>query len=140
MADPLSGATVRATIAPMHDAVAQYLQALDEQDWASLRGTLTDEDFERIGPFCDVVASSDEYAAFLERVVSPLGEYGVRVRRHVEGDGLVYAEVTESFLLDGTKAEFPEVLVFDTRDGRISRVQVYMMRPGGEPPVAGARS
>ena len=55
--------------------------------------------------------------------------------------GAVYAEVEESFVLDGRRRAFPEVLVFDVGDdGRISRVQVYMMRPGEEPPIKGGKA
>ncbi|MHB1582287.1 MAG: nuclear transport factor 2 family protein [Acidimicrobiales bacterium] len=122
----------------MNKTVEQYLDALGKKEWSRLGGTLTDDRFERVGPFADVVGSSKEYVAFLDRVVTPLDEYRIEPRRSVEGDGIVYAEVTESFVHDGTKMEFPEVLVFDTRDGLISRVQVYMMRPGDEPPIEGA--
>ena len=124
----------------MSKEVDQYLEALNAQDWQRLRSTLANEGFERVGPFCDVIGSGDEYAQFLDRVVSGLGEYRLDVRRKVEGDHAVYVETTESFVHEGAKMEFPEVLVFDTRDGAITRVQVYMMRPGDEPPVAGAKA
>jgi hypothetical protein len=124
----------------MSTVVDQYLEALNAKDWQRLRSTLASEGFERVGPFCDIIGSGDEYAQFLDRVVSELGEYRVDVRRKVERDGTVYVETTESFLHEGTKMEFPEVLVFDTNDGAITRVQVYMMRPGDEPPVAGAKA
>lgn len=122
----------------MNRTVEQYLDALGKKEWSRLGGTLTQDRFERVGPFADVVHSSSDYVAFLDRVVTPLDQYRIEPRRAVEDDGVVYAEVTESFVHDGTKMEFPEVLVFDTRDGLISRVQVYMMRPGDEPPIEGA--
>lgn len=124
----------------MSKEVDQYLEALDAQDWQRLAPTLAADAFERVGPFCDIIGSAQEYLQFLERVVSGLAEYRLAVRRKVEGDSTVYVETTESFVHEGTKMEFPEVLVFDTKDGAITRVQVYMMRPGDEPPVAGARA
>jgi len=124
----------------MSREVDQYLEALNAQDWERLRGTLADDGFERIGPFCDVIGSADEYVQFLDRVVSGLSDYRVDVRRKVEGNGAVYVEATESFLHGGTSSAFPEVLVFDASDGAITRVQVYMMRPGDEPSVAGAKA
>jgi ketosteroid isomerase-like protein len=122
----------------MNKTVEQYLDALGKKEWSRLGGTLAQDRFERVGPFADVVHSSSDYVAFLDRVVTPLDQYRIEPRRVVEDHGVVYAEVTESFVHDGTKMEFPEVLVFDTRDGLISRVQVYMMRPGDEPPIEGA--
>ena len=134
----LSGRPINATIEHMDKPVEQYLDALTSKDWSRLGDTLAEDRFERVGPFCDTVASSKEYVAFLDRVVTPFEQYRVEPRRLVEGDGVVYAEVTESFVHEGATMEFPEVLVFDTRDGLISRVQVYMMRPGDEPPIEGA--
>jgi SnoaL-like domain len=123
----------------MAAAVERYLAALDERDWSGLAATLTDGDFERIGPFRDIVASKLAYVAFLERVVSALAGYRLVPERVVRTELVVYAEVTESFVHAGDRKAFPEVLVFDLADdGLIRRVQVYMMRPGEEPVVEGA--
>jgi SnoaL-like domain len=117
----------------MAAVVEQYLAALDEQDWSGLAATLTDGDFERVGPFCDIVASKSAYVAFLERVVSVLAEYRLVPRRVVSTDRVVYAEITECCVRGGEKMAFPEVLVFDLADdGLIRRIQVYMMRAGDE--------
>lgn len=125
----------------MTGVVEQYISALDAKDWEGVGATIADDSFERVGPFCDVIGSKGGYVDFLERVVSALEQYHLRIRRLVGSDNAVYAEVNESFLLDGALADFPEVLVFDlAADGRIQRVQVYMMRPGEEAPVAGARA
>ncbi|MBO0729308.1 MAG: nuclear transport factor 2 family protein [Acidimicrobiaceae bacterium] len=123
----------------MAASVEHYLTALDKQDWAALDATLTDGDFERVGPFRDIVGSRREYVEFLERVVSPLGEYHVTPDRVVATERVVYAEIVESFVHAGEKLAYPEVLVFDL-DGKglINRVQVFMMRPGEQPPVEGA--
>lgn len=123
----------------MAGATEQYLTALDNQDWAALDATLTGGAFERVGPFCDVVGSRREYVEFLKRVVSPLGDYHVTPERVVTTEHVVYAEVTESFVYADEKMAYPEVLVFDLDgEGLISRVQVFMMRPGEAPPVEGA--
>jgi hypothetical protein len=118
----------------MATVVERYLVALDEQDWSGLAATLTDGDFERIGPYCDVVPSKEAYVAFLERVISGLAEYRLVAGRIVSTERVAYAEITESCVLAGETVGFPEVVVFDlAEDGLIRRVQVYMMRPGEEP-------
>jgi SnoaL-like domain len=123
----------------MATLIDQYLVALTGKDWAGLASTLAPV-FERVGPFRDVIGSRDEYVQFLDRVVTPLEDYNVRPVRVVPSDDVVFAEVVESFVY-GEKMEVPEVLVFDLGpDGLISRVQVYMMHVGQEPPVPGARA
>jgi hypothetical protein len=123
----------------MGNPVDTYLVALDSKDWAGLASTLASA-FERIGPFRDVIGSKDEYVQFLDRVVTPLEDYHLRPVRVAASDGAVFAEVVESFV-HGDKMEVPEVLVFDLGpEGLISRVQVYMMHAGQEPPVPGARA
>ena len=130
----------------MTRVVERYLETLQEQDWEALGATLSPNDFRRIGPFCDTLTSKTEYVAFLEGIVSTLGQYGVRTRRIVTGDGAdgstaVYAEINESFIANGSKMDFPEVLVFDIgADGLITQVQVYMMRPGEDATVPGGKA
>lgn len=125
----------------MPDAVTRYLESLNSKDWEALGATLSGGEFERVGPFCDVISDSSAYVRFLDGIVSTLGDYAVRTRRVSVADGAVYAEVNESFVLDGARKDFPEVLVFDVGDdGLISRVQVYMMRPGAEAPVPGGKA
>jgi predicted ester cyclase len=114
----------------MAESVERYLAALDQQDWSGLAATLTDGEFERIGPYCDVVPSKSEYVAYLDRVVSDLPEYRLTPERVVSAEGVVYAEITESCVHAGEQMAFPEVLVFDLADdGLIRRIQVYMMSP-----------
>lgn len=125
----------------MEAVVERYMSALTSKDWARLSATLADSDFERVGPFEDRIASKAEYVDFLDRVVSPLQQYSVSARRSISSDGVVYAEIVESFTFGDTAMAYPEVLVFDlTGEGLIRRVQVYMMRPGEEPPVPGAKA
>jgi len=123
----------------MGSLVDQYLVALDSKDWEGLASTLAPV-FERVGPFRDIIGSKDGYVQFLDRVVTPLEDYHLQPVRVVPSDGVVFAEVVESFVY-GEKMEVPEVLVFDVgTDGLIGRVQVYMMHVGQEPPVPGARA
>jgi hypothetical protein len=123
----------------MGNLVDQYLVSLDSKDWPGLGSTLAAA-FERVGPFRDIIDSKDGYVQFLDRVVTPLEDYHVRPVRVVPSDEVVFAEVVESFVY-GEKMEVPEVLVFDLApDGLITRVQVYMMHAGQEPPVPGARA
>jgi hypothetical protein len=127
--------------------VERYLEALQEQDWEALGATLSPTEFRRIGPFCDTLTGKAEYLKFLEGLVPTLGQYRVRPRRIVAGDGgdgssiAVYAEINESFVANGSKMDFPEVLAFDVgADGLITQVQVYTMRPGGEAAVPGGKA
>lgn len=125
----------------MPDAVARYLESLNAEDWEAMGATLTEGPFERVGPFCDVVADKAAYLGFLDEIVTTLGDYTVRTRRISATDGVVYAEINESFVFDGKRMEFPEVLAFDIGDdGLITRVQVYMMRPDDEAVVGGGRA
>ncbi|MGA8725481.1 MAG: nuclear transport factor 2 family protein [Acidimicrobiales bacterium] len=118
----------------MTASVERYLAAMGAQDWSGLAATLTDGDFERIGPYCDVIPSKSEYVAYLDRVVSSLPEYRLTHDRMVSTEEVVYAEITESCVQAGERMAFPEVLVFDLADdGLIRRIQVYMMQPGDEP-------
>jgi hypothetical protein len=123
------------------DAVTRYLESLNAQDWDAMGSTLTDGPFERVGPFCDVVADKAAYLEFLDGIVPTLAGYSVRTRRISAVDGVVYAEINESFTLDGKRMDFPEILAFDVGDdGLITRVQVYMMRPDDKAAVGGGRA
>jgi SnoaL-like domain len=131
----------------MTTVVERYLETLQEQNWEALGATLSPKEFRRIGPFCDTLTSKTEYIKFLAGVVPILAQYQLRTRRIVAGDSAegssatVYAEINESFVANGSKMDFPEVLVFDLgADGLITQVQVYMMRPGEDPALPGAKA
>lgn len=118
----------------MFEVVERYLANLQAKDWPGFGATISADGFERVGPFCDVVTGKEDYLRFVEDVVSTLDHYRVRTRRLFGSDGAVGAEIDESFVLDGQPMTFPEVLIFDVGDhGLITRVQVYLMRPGGAP-------
>ena len=115
----------------MSEAVERYLGHLGARDWDGLATTLTLGAFERVGPFCDVITDTSAYLEYLAEVLSPMERYEIRVRRLTGAGTVAFVEIDESFVLDGTPMSFPEVLVFDLDgEGRIARVQVYLMRPG----------
>lgn len=119
-------------------AVETYLDRLAAHDWDGLAATLAEQDFERIGPFADLVSSKGAYVKFLAGIVPQLERYRLKVRRIVQAGDVVMAEINEVFEFDGQTMDYPEALVFDLDGaGLIRRVQVYMMRPGEQPPVPG---
>lgn len=125
----------------MEKVVERYLAHLGNKDWDGLATTLSPSGFERIGPFCDRVAGKTGYVRFLRDAVSALGSYRVEARRISESDGVVFAEIDESFVLDGAGISFPEVLVFDVdRNELINKVQVFMMNPNGKPVVPAGKA
>lgn len=125
----------------MSTTVERYLDRLEAKDWPALAETLADSGFERVGPFSDLVVGKQPYLEFLEGIVSKLDEYTIRVRRIRAAEGTTFAEVNEAFFAEGAHMDFPEVLVFDHGpDGLITKVQVYLMRPGEEPPVPGGKA
>jgi SnoaL-like protein len=122
-------------------AVERYLEALAAHDWEALGRTLTSGEFERIGPFADVISDKGRYIEFLANVLSSMANYRLPIRRITTRKNVVLAEINESFELGGKPMDFPEALIFDLdEDGLIKRVQVYLMRPGERPvmPEGGA--
>jgi len=125
----------------MNKVVERYLTCLGSGDWAGLAGTLSDTGFERVGPFCDAISEKSGYVQFLEGLVPTLHGYCVRIRRISASDGVVFAEIDESFVVHGREVSFPELLVFDIDgSGLINRVQVFMMRPDDKPMVPGGKA
>lgn len=123
-------------------AVERYLTGLANQNWEGLAATVADHGLVREGPFCDVVEGKEPYIAFLRGVFSKFEGYQLHVHRisHVS-ERLSYVELTETFHIDGVPTEYPECLVFEQNaDGLISRVSVFIKRPGGEPRVEGGRA
>ncbi len=65
----------------MLNIVEEYLEKLQAKEWEGLGATLAAAGFERVGPFCDVIDSKEDYVRFLDGVVSTLDDYRVRPRR-----------------------------------------------------------
>ena len=120
--------------------VEEFIERYAAHDWTGLAACLSDESFERVGPYVDVISSREEYLDFLRRVVPMLtGDYALTANRiGYVNETLAFAELTEHLEIDGTMTEIPEVIVFQMdRKGRISHMRLYLQQPGGTPPVGG---
>lgn len=120
--------------------IEQFVECYAARDWDGLAECLSDDGFERIGPYVDVIGSKDEYLAFLRRVVPTLqGDYELQARRIVYvDDELGFAELTEHLEVDGVMTDIPEVIVYGLDGkGRINHMRLYLQQPGGEAPVGG---
>ena len=119
--------------------VEDWVNAYNTRDWTLLSSCLSVDDFERIGPYVDVIASSAEYVAFLERVVPTMGDdYRLEIDRvvYVPEERLAYAQLIEHYEHDGEVRDTPELIVFGLDDdGRVRRMRLYLQRPGGQAPV-----
>ncbi|HZU48743.1 MAG TPA: nuclear transport factor 2 family protein [Mycobacterium sp.] len=122
--------------------VERYLACLGAQDWDGLAATIAEEGLVRDGPFCDVVEGKETYITFLRGVFSHLQGYQLHVQRiSAVSERRSYAELTETFEIDGVPTEYPECLVFEQDDdGLIRYVSVFIKRPGGEARVEGGRA
>lgn len=108
----------------------RYFDALRNHDWEGLATCLA-EDVHRTGPYLDVVRGKQAYVEFLSGVVPKLRNHSItvsRMRRLDRDSALV--ELSESLDVDGARAEFPEVILFDfDEEGRILRVDIYIKQP-----------
>jgi hypothetical protein len=112
------------------ETVERFVRALDAQDWDAFAATISDEGFERIGPFGERTPKKSSYVDFLKRAVDALPGYHIELKRVVLSDRFAVAELAESFELDGVPTELPEAWLFDIGpDGLISRVSIYMQWP-----------
>ena len=124
--------------------VEDFVSSYNARDWTRLASCFSVDDFERIGPYVDVISDSAEYVAFLERVVPTLGDdYALTIDRvvYVPEEQLAYAQLIEHYVHDGEVRDTPEIIVFGTDDsGCIRRMRLYLQRPGGQAPVGGRES
>jgi len=121
--------------------VEDFVHHYNARDWDRLAGCFSVDDFERIGPFVDVIADSGDYVAFLRRVVPTLGDdYRLEIERivYVPAERTAFAQLIEHYAVDGVVRDTPEVIIFglDDRD-RIRRMRLYVQRPGAQAPVGG---
>jgi hypothetical protein len=107
--------------------VERYLESLAAHDWDGLSDTIAEEGLTREGPFCDVVEGKAHYVAYLRKVCTNLKGHRLQVQRvsHVD-TRVAYAELSETFEIDGVATTWPECILFEQdKDGLISRVSVF---------------
>jgi hypothetical protein len=119
--------------------VEDFVTFYAARDWDSLAGCFSRGGFERIGPYGDVIASSQGYLDFLRRVVPSLKEGYALKPTHIAAAGdTVVAELVEHLEIDGVMTDLPEAIIFRLDDeGLITGMHLYLQQPGGEAPVGG---
>ena len=121
--------------------VEDFVSSYNARDWKALAACFSVDDFERIGPYVDVISSSSEYVAFLERVVPTMGDnYALAIDRvvYVPDERVAYAQLIEHYEHEGQVRDTPEMIVFGLDDdGRVRRMRLYLQRPGGQAAVGG---
>ena len=121
--------------------VEDWVNAYNARDFAGVAACLSKTDFERIGPYMDVIADSTEYVTFLARVVPTLGDdYRLVIERvvYVPDERTAFAQLVEHYRHDGEVRDTPEIIVFGLGDdGLVHRMRLYLQRPGGQAPVGG---
>jgi limonene-1,2-epoxide hydrolase len=127
IADVPLDATARALLdgALARDVVDRYLAGLAAHDWPAVTATLA-PGIDRVGPYRDALHGRDSYATFLVRTIDALGGYQLDVDRvHVSGP-IVTVELRETVDDGRERLETSEAVVFDTADGLITHVAVYL--------------
>lgn len=116
--------------------VERYLECLAAHDWDGLADTIADKGLTREGPFCDRVDGKEHYVAYLRKVCTNLKGHRLEVQRvsHVD-TRLSFAELTETFEIDGVATTWPECILFEQGDdGLIARVSVFFKQRGADTP------
>jgi SnoaL-like domain len=114
--------------------VERYLECLAAHDWDGLADTIADEGLTREGPFCDRVDGKARYVAFLRKVCTNLKGHRLEVQRVSHVDARVsFAELAETFEIDGVATTCPECILFEQGDdGLIVRVSVFFKQRGAD--------
>jgi hypothetical protein len=120
-----AGAVTVLTAAFARDAVDRYLAGLAANDWAAVAESLAPA-VERMGPYRDEHHGRADYAAFLADTVGALGGYQLDVDRVLGTGSVVTVELRETVDDGDDRLETAEVVVFDTADGLITKVAVYL--------------
>jgi SnoaL-like protein len=112
------------------ETVERFIRALEAQDWETFAATISDDGFERIGPFGERTPKKASYVEFLKQARGALPGYRIELTRVASSNGLAVAELVEIFELEGKHTELPEAWLFDIGpDGLIRRVAIYMQWP-----------
>ena len=119
----------------MAGVVERYLNAIIGHDWAAFASCLTDDGFERVGPWGDTYRGKADYVAFIADLMPRLPGYEMRVDRvtYSADERVAVVELTETVEVDSQPHATPEALVFDLDGDRIRRIQVFIQTPGVEP-------
>ena len=119
--------------------VEDFVTLYAARDWDRLAACFSPSGFERIGPYGDVIASSQEYIDFLRRVVPTLREgYELKPAHIAYAGDTVIAELIEHLEIHGVITDLPEAIVFRLDEaGLIKGMHLYLQQPGGEAPVGG---
>ena len=119
--------------------VERYLECLAAHDWDGLADTIADDHLTREGPFCDLVEGKAHYVAYLRKVCTNLAGHRLEVERVSHVDTRVsFAELTETFEIDGVDTTRPECIIFEQgNDGLIARVSVFFKQREGATRVDG---
>ena len=87
------------------DSVKSFVERYRAHDFDGVGDCLSDETFERSGPYLDVIRSKTEYVAFLKRVVPTLGpRYELAPVRitHADDGTTAFAELIKELQTDGS--------------------------------------
>jgi hypothetical protein len=105
--------------------IERYLLALTDHDWDALAECLTD-DLVRVGPYGDTYEGKASYVSFISDLLPTLPGYVMDISRITYGDGVAFAELSETVAVGGAPLRTPECLTFDLADdGRIRRIEVF---------------
>jgi ketosteroid isomerase-like protein len=115
--------------------VERYLNAIIGHDWDAFAACLSDDGFERVGPWGDTYRGKADYVAFIADLMPRLPGYEMRVDRVTYSADRCTAtvELSETVEVDGKPHPTPEALVFDLDGDQIRRIQVFIQTPGVEP-------
>jgi ketosteroid isomerase-like protein len=115
------------------DVVDRYLAGLAAHDWTAVAATLA-PDVVRMGPFRDEYRGREPYAQFLADTIGALGGYQLDVDRVHDAGPVVTVELRETVDDGDARLETSEAVVFDTDDGLITHVAVYLQTSERHPP------
>ena len=119
--------------------IEDFLVRYGAHDWDALAACFSLRRFRRVGPYCDVIDSSEAYLQFLRRVVPTLSDrYELRTVSIAYSGSTAVAELVEHLEVDGVMKDIPEAIVFRLdEDGLIEGMRLYLQQPDGQAPVGG---
>jgi ketosteroid isomerase-like protein len=121
------------TTALARDVVDRYLAGLAAHDWDAVAATLA-PDITRMGPYRDEYRGREPYAKFLADTISGLGGYQLNIDRVVGAGPTVTVELRETVDDGDARLETAEAVIFDTDDGLITNIAVYLQTSERHPP------